>query len=147
VIDLDALAMVYPHQERSFSRANLRSVWPNYSAVPDVRVLLPLVVVDHDDLLDLKRIRAPARFMVCELSAPREILERRVVEREPNDYWRSRVLEFVAMYHDRDDRAAIRDFQVCTHTGSVEETAIEVIERCGWGAPDARTMAKRGHPA
>jgi len=97
-----------------------------------VRVLLPLVVVDHDDLLELRQITAAARFMVCELTAQREILERRVIDREPNDFWRSRVLQFVALYHDRDDHEAIRDFQVTTDSGSVEETAVEVIHRCGW---------------
>ncbi len=39
LIDLDALSIVHPHQGRSFSRANLRAVWPNYTAVPDVRVV------------------------------------------------------------------------------------------------------------
>ena len=129
VIDLDELAIVYPEQGRWFSRANLRAVWPNYASVADVRVLLPLVVRDHDDLRDLKEITAPARFVVCELTAPREILERRVVEREPNDYWRSRLLDFVALYRERDDHPAIRDFQVPTHPQSIEDTALEVIAR------------------
>jgi hypothetical protein len=132
VIDLDALSIVYPNQGRPFSRANLRAVWPNYAAVPGIRVLLPLVVVDLDDLCELKQITASARFIVCELTAPRAILERRVNEREPNAFWRSRVLDFVAMYHDRDDHSEIRDFQVTTRTASVDATAIEVIDRCGW---------------
>jgi uridine kinase len=132
LIDLDALSIVYPHQGRSFSRANLRAVWPNYAAVPDVRLLLPLVVVDHDDLLELRQVTAATRFMVCELTAPRKILERRVIEREPNEFWRSTVLEYVAMYHRRDDHATIRDFQVNTGTRSVEEATVEVIRRCGW---------------
>jgi len=132
VIDIDELAIVYPDQGRSFSRANLRAVWPNYTAVPGVRVILPLVVRDQDDLRDLREITAPARFMVCELTAPRVILEGRVVEREPDDRWRSRLLDFVALYHDRDDHAAIRDFDVATHLQSVEDTAVEVIGKCGW---------------
>src|SRR6476619_22301 len=74
VIDLDALCLVHPYQGRAFSRANLRAVWPNYAAVPDVRVMLPLVVVDDDDLRELKEIVAADRFTVCELTAPRSIL-------------------------------------------------------------------------
>jgi hypothetical protein len=109
-------------------------VWPTYAALPDVRVVLPLVVVDHDDLLELKEITGPARFLVCELTAPRAILERRVIDREPNDFWKSRVLNFIALYHDRDDHPAIRDFQVPTHAGSLEDAAVEVIHRCGWSA-------------
>lgn len=132
VIDIDELAIVYPEQGRSFSRANLRAVWPNYAAVPDLRVLLPLVVRDDEDLRELKAITAPAPCLVCELTAPRDVLERRVVEREPDDRWRRRLLEFVAMYHERNDHPAIRDFEIATHPGSIEATAIEVIDRCGW---------------
>lgn len=132
LIDLDALALVHPYQGRAFSRANLRAVWPNYAAVPDVRVLLPLVVVDHDDLLELKEITAADRFIVCELTAPRRILEQRVIDREPNEFWRTRLLDFVALYHDRDDHPAIRDFQASTDDRSIEQSASEVIEKCGW---------------
>lgn len=49
LIDLDALSLVHPYQGRSFTRANLRAVWPNYAAVPDLRVVLPLVVVDEEE--------------------------------------------------------------------------------------------------
>jgi hypothetical protein len=143
LIDLDALSLVHPYQGRPFTRANLRAVWPNYAAVPDVRVVLPLVVVDHDDLRELKEITGPARFLVCELTAPRAVLERRVVDREPNDFWRTRVLNFVALYHDRDDHPAIREFQVPTDVGSIEDTAIEVIDRCGWSAETAEQSPRR----
>jgi predicted kinase len=131
VIDLDALSIVHPYQGRSFSRANLRAVWPNYVAVPDLRVILPLVVVDRADLLELQEVATAGRFVVCELTAPRLILERRVTEREPNDYWRSRLLSFIALYHGRDDLAAIRDFQVATHGRTIEESAAEIIAK--WG--------------
>ena len=132
MIDLDVLCIVHPYPGRSFSRDNLRAVWPNYAAVPDVRVLLPLVVVDSDDLLELKEITAADRFTVCELTAPRPILESRVIAREPNEFWRSRLLDFITTYHDRDDHSAIRDFQVSTHDQSIHESASEVNERCGW---------------
>src|SRR5262245_10818078 len=131
-IDLDALCIVHPYPGRAFSRANLRAVWPNYSKVSDVRVVLPLVVVDGDDLDELREITAPARFVVCELTAPRATLERRVLEREPNDYWKSRLVDFVAMYHERRDHDAIRDFEVSTHAQSIHDAAAEVIQRCGW---------------
>jgi hypothetical protein len=141
VIDLDALSLVHPDQGRSFSRANLRAVWPNYAAVADVRVVLPLVVVDMSDLSELKEIVDARRFIVCELTAPRAVLESRVTSREPTRFWRSRLLDFVALYHGRDDHAAIRDFQVWTHGRSVEESAGEVIERCGWMLPSVLRSA------
>ena len=132
LIDLDALSIVHPYQGRSFSRANLRAVWPNYAAVSGVRTVLPLVVVDADDLVELKDITAPRRLLVCELTAPRVVLERRVTERETNGFWTSRLLDFIAMYHDREDHAAIRDFVVHTHPASVEQATAEVMRGCGW---------------
>jgi adenylylsulfate kinase-like enzyme len=132
LIDLDALAIVFPDQGRSFSRANLRAIWPNYAAVPEVRVVLPVVVVDERDLAELRQITGTPEFLVCELTAPRDVLERRVVEREPNDYWKARLLDFVGLYHGRHDHESIRDFQVSTHARSIDDTAMEVIRRCGW---------------
>ena len=132
LIDLDALSVVYPDQGRSFSRANLRAVWPNYAAVAPIRVVLPLVVVDDSDLVELKGITRAGRFLVCELSAPRQVLEQRVIEREPNRFWKSRLLDFIEIYHARGDHAAIRDFLVLTHPAPVEDTAAEVIRRCAW---------------
>jgi adenylylsulfate kinase-like enzyme len=132
MIDVDALALVYPPQGRAFSRKNLRAVWSNYAAVEGIRIVLPLVVVDDKDLADLHEITDASRFVVCELTAPREILERRVTEREPNELWASLVLKFIALYHDRDDHRAVRDFQVSTHPESVEESADHVLRQCGW---------------
>lgn len=108
-------------------------------AVPDVRVVLPLVVVDEADLVELQEITAADRFIVCELTAPRAVLEERVIEREPNDFWRSRLLDFIALYHERDDHPAIRDFQVSTHAISIDESAAEVIARSGWTRTPTRS--------
>lgn len=134
LIDLDALSIVHPHPGRSFSRDNLRAIWPNYMAVPNVKVVLPLVVVDGVDLAELKEITGVDRFLVCELTAPRAVLEARVSQREPNDFWRSRLLQWIDVYHRRDDLDSIRDFSVATDGPSVIESADEIIDRCGWGA-------------
>lgn len=134
LIDLDALSIVYPHPGPTFSRANLRAVWPNYAAVPGVKVLLPLVVKDCDDLAELKEITSGDQLRVCELTAPRSTLEARVTSREPNEFWKSRLLYWVDVYHRRDDLETIRDFEVSTHGRSVVESADEVIELCGWAS-------------
>ena len=136
VIDLDALSLVYPHPGRSFSRANLRAVWPNYAAIPDVKVVLPVVVADAADMAELQEITAARRFLVCELTAPRSILEARVTAREPNDFWTSALLRWIEVYHGRDDLDSIRDFQVSTHERSILESADEVIRLCGWRTPE-----------
>jgi predicted kinase len=133
VIDLDDLSMIYPHPRRSFARDNLQAIWPNYAAVPQLKVLIPSVIADEQER-DLLQAAVPgARFVVCELTAPESVLKDRVTAREPNEHWRTRLRDFVDLYHRRTDLARIRDFQVDTHTRSVDEAALEVLCKAGWG--------------
>ena len=134
LIDLDALSIVHPYPGRWFTRTNLRAVWPNYTSVPNVRVVLPLVVADAADLAELKEIAPAGRHIVGELTAPRPVLEQRVTAREPNDYWKARLLDWVDVYHRRGDLESIRDFQVSTHDKSVDACAEAVIALCGWNS-------------
>ena len=132
LIDLDALSIVHPHPGPAFSRSNLRAVWPNYAAVPGVKVVLPLVVKHADDLAELREITSAERLLVCELTAPRSILEARVTEREPTEFWKDRLLYWVDVYSQRDDLEVIRDFAVSTDGRRVEECVDEIINLCGW---------------
>ncbi|MBQ0893354.1 hypothetical protein KBX37_09630 [Micromonospora sp. U56] len=54
VIDLDDLTMVYPHPERSFARNNLRAIWPNYATMADLRLVIPSVIADEDERVQLR---------------------------------------------------------------------------------------------
>lgn len=132
VIDLDDLNQVHPHRDRSFARDNLRAIWPNYAAIPGLRLVIPSVIADEDELVQLRAALPGSRLIVCELTAPKAVLRERVSEREPNEYWRNMLRDFVDLYHRRSDLAAIRDFQVSTHDRPVDEAAREVIEKAGW---------------
>jgi hypothetical protein len=55
-----------------------------------------------------------------------------VAWREPNDFWRQRLREFVDLFHSRSDLEEIRDFCVSTHNRPIEESAGEVIAKAGW---------------
>jgi predicted kinase len=134
VIDLDDLNKVYPHRERSFARDNLRAIWPNYAAIPDLRLVISSVIADENELVQLRAAVPGSRFVVCELTAPEAVLKDRVSAREPNEYWQDLLRAFVDLYHRRSDLASIRDFQVSTHDRSVNEAAREVIEKAGWQA-------------
>jgi predicted kinase len=132
VIDLDDLSLVYPPPRRSFARENLTAIWPNYAAIPGLRVVIPGVIADEQELVDLRECVPGSRFLVCELTAPKAVLTERVIAREPDDYWRERLVAFVELFNGRDDLERIRDFQVSTHDKSIDDTATEVIEKAGW---------------
>src|SRR5690606_15435758 len=65
-----------PHPGPSFARENLRAVWPNYlAAAPHIRLIVPMVVNDVEEV-DLIRAAVPgARVTICETTAPVEVLK------------------------------------------------------------------------
>jgi predicted kinase len=132
VIDLDHLSLIYPHPGRSFARENLKAIWPNFATVAGLKVILPTVIADEDELVQLRAALAGSRMVVCELTAPVAVLRERVAAREPNEYWQNRLGDFVELYHGRTDLPGIRDFAVATHDKSVAEAAREVIRKAGW---------------
>jgi predicted kinase len=132
VIDLDDLSMVYPLPDRGFARENLKAIWPNFVAIPGLRVIIPALLADAEEAAQLRAAAPSSRFIVCELTAPEDVLKQRVTDREPNEYWKNRLRDFVDLYHSRADLAVVRDFQVSTHDRRIEDAAREVIEKAGW---------------
>ena len=141
VIDLDDLCTVYPYPGRSFARENLKAIWPSFAAIPHLKLVIPSVIANEEEL-DLLRAAVPgATFAVCELTAPEAVLKDRVTTREPNEYWQGLLRDYVDLYHRRSDLPAIRDFHVSTHDKTVEQAAREVIAKAGWLAAASSTFA------
>ena len=132
VIDLDDLSMVHPSPGRLFAYENLTAIWPNYAAIPHLKLLIPSVIADEEERRFLRSIVPGASFTVCELTAPEAVLKQRVTAREPNEFWRRRLRDFVDLYHRRTDLPTIRDFQVSTHDRPVDDAAREIIDKAGW---------------
>lgn len=133
VIDMDELGLVHPHPGRWFPRENLRAIWPNYlAAVPDIKLIIPMVFNDEDEVELLRAVLPGANLMICETTAPIATLKQRVTEREPTDEWAESLRKWIDVYHARSDHERIRHFQVVTHPAAVEESAQEILELTGW---------------
>jgi predicted kinase len=133
VIDMDELGLVHPFPGRWFPRENLRAIWPNYVAsVPDIKLIVPMVFNDEEEVDLLRGVLPGARLMICETTAPIEVLKQRVTEREPTDEWAAGLRAWVDVYHARSDHDRIRHFQVVTHPASVEQCTRELLELTGW---------------
>ena len=132
VIDLDEISLIFPSPGRDFALRNLEAIWPHYAAVPGVRLIVPSVIADEAELAMFRDAVPCDRFLVCELTAPRPVLEQRVLAREPNDFWRDRLRYFLDLFGSRTDLDRIRDFEVSTHDRPIDDAAREVIVRAGW---------------
>ena len=133
VIDMDELSLVHPYPGRWFPRENLRAIWPNYvAAAPDIKLIIPTVFADEQEV-DLLRAAMPgARLMICETAAPIGVLKKRVTEREPTDEWATALRKWIDVYHARSDHERIRHFQVVTHPATVDESVHEILALTGW---------------
>jgi len=133
VIDLDEISLLHPHPGHDFALRNLRALWPNYvTAVPDVRLIVPSVIADEAELVAFREAVPCDRFLVCQLTAPRAVLEERVLAREPNDFWRARLRYYLDLFGSRTDLDRIRDFEVSTAGRPIDDAAREVIDKAGW---------------
>jgi adenylylsulfate kinase-like enzyme len=147
VIDPDELNLVHPDQGRAFWQRNLRAIWPNYTAMGDLRAIIPTVIADGEDHRRLREALPASRFIVCELIAPMPILKERVRAREPNEHWKQELEKWVDVYHQRDESQRFGDFRVATHVRSVDETAAEILDQTGWSGertgPDCASSQPR----
>lgn len=112
VIDMDELSLIHPYPGRSFPRENLRAIWPNYvAAVPEIKLIIPTVFADEREVELLRAVLPGARLIICELTAPVQILKQRVTEREPTEELAAGLRGWVDVYHARSDHERIRHFR------------------------------------
>ena len=133
VIDMDELSLIHPYPGRAFPRQNLRVIWPNYvAAVPNIKLIIPTVFADEGEVELLRAVLPGARLIICELTAPLEVLKQRVSEREPTDEMAAGLRRWVDLYHARSDHERIRHFQVTTYPATVGESAHKILQLANW---------------
>lgn len=132
IIDVDELNLIFPSPRRDFWLANLAAMWPNYAEIPDIHVVISTVVADAERLDQLRAAVPAASFVVCELTAPVDVLKARVTEREPTEELKASLRGWVDHHHRRTDLARIRDVVVSTRDRSEAESAREVLLAVGW---------------
>jgi adenylylsulfate kinase-like enzyme len=134
VIDVDELGRIFPELDSSLAWANLRAIWPNYAAVSNLRVILPVCIDSKPDLEELRNAIPSKEFTICELVANESTLKDRVTMREPNEYWQRKLRTLVDKYIGKDLSDKVADFRVRTDDKSIEDAAQEILEYLRWKA-------------
>lgn len=131
VIDMDYLAKIYPRSLLDIMYTNLASIWPNYEKLGDIKVIVPTYLQKGE--LEIVTGAAPAeKTIVCEVTAPTEILEDRIVNREKDEIYQKLHLDYLHKYPENGPSPSQIDFQVINHTKTQDETALEIIHHVGW---------------
>jgi len=129
---MDQLSLIDPSPGRSFAMTNLGAIWPNYEAVPGIKMIIDTVIADEEELRQLHLAMPRSALIVGELTAPIDVLKERVTSSVPDEFWRQRLRDFVDLHHVRSDLERIRHALASTHGKSVDHAAPEVINTTGW---------------
>ena len=134
VIDVDELGRIFPELGSSFGWANLRAIWPNFAAVANLKVILPVCIDSKRDLEALRTATPSKEFTICELVASESTLKDRVTKREPNEYWQRKLRMLVDKHIRKDLSDKFADFRVRTDDKSIDEAAREILKHLKWTA-------------
>ena len=132
VIDVDELGRVHPEIDSAICWRNLSAIWPNYSAFPNLKAILPVCIDRRHDWEALRSAVSAKRFTICELVAGESVLKQRVTSREPNEYWQSKLRKLVDRHLGKHAADKFGDFRVRTDDKSIDETAREILQRLNW---------------
>lgn len=133
VIDFDELGRIYPETNSNVQWENLRSVCMNYLKVPGLKRLVIPVTIDSEEILETLKNCAPnTNWIICELVADKEILIKRVTEREPNEYWREKLRTLVNNYANRPESTKFGEIKINTGIMLPEEAAKEILLKVNW---------------
>ena len=144
VIDLDELARVGPEPDGSpefdisLKWRNLCAMWPNYSALLNLKVIIPVCIDSQRDLEELHKAAPARKLTICELVAGELVLKERVTTREPNEYWRSRLRSLVDRHLGKDPTDKVGDFRVRTDDKSIDEAVQQILNHLGWQSVEPR---------
>lgn len=132
LIEFDELGRVYPEPAIPVGWANLRAMWPNYLAIPNLKVILPVCIGSNQELEDLQNAAPCKKCTIVDLVAEELVLKARVTNREPNEYWRVKLRGLVDKHVGKNFAVKLGDFRIRTDDKSIEDTAREIIGYLGW---------------
>ena len=134
VIDVDEVGRIYPELGSSFAWNNLRAMWPNFAAIANLKVILPVCIDSKEDLQALRNATPCKEITICELVADASTLKDRVTSREPNEYWQNKLRNLVDKHISKAAVERFGDFRVKTDDKSIDDASQEILERLGWKA-------------
>jgi broad-specificity NMP kinase len=131
VIDLDYLAKIHPRKYIGIMYRNLASIWPNYLEISDVKVIIPTYLQKGE--LEVVMNAAPAKqTQVCEMLAPKDVLEERIKAREKSEFQIELHLNYLHQYDGSGPEKNQVSFQISNHNKTKEQTSIEILQQAKW---------------
>jgi predicted kinase len=131
VIELDDLANIYPLSLKGIMYKNLAAIWPNYVGLGDIKIIIP-TYLQLNELEIIKNIAPAKNFSVCEITAPKLELQRRITEREPSEDLRKRLLGYIDDFAVNSPEDKFINFKISNHNKNAENIAFEIIQKSNW---------------
>ena len=110
---------------------NLASIWPNYLEISGVKVIIPTYLQKGE--LEVVMNAAPAKqTQICEMLAPKDVLEERIKAREKSEFQIELHLNYLHQYDGSGPEKNQVSFQISNHNKTKEQTSIEILQQAKW---------------
>jgi hypothetical protein len=131
IIELDALANIYPISLNDIMYKNLAAIWPNYKHLGEIKVIIPTYLQAGEREIVLEA--APAdRTTICEVIVPLPELLLRIADREQDSAATDRLSQYVRGYENNRTPDEFVDFKVSNFNKSLKQVAQEITKKTGW---------------
>lgn len=125
VIDPDETARVFPEDSLSQLKMDtLTALQPLYANLGVEKIIMPMTIDDNNDLEIINTIFGKEKIKIFNLIVAEHVSVKRVVEREPNEYWQNKLSKIVKTYH-RNESA--RTFE-CNDIDAKDRSVLEVAQ-------------------
>lgn len=124
VIDPDEIARIFP--ENSLSQLKLEALaklYPLYQSMGVQKIIIPMTIDDDNDKTGLEAIAGKHHMQIFNLMVAKDIAVRRVIEREPNEYWQNKLSSIVSAYYLNEHARTFECTDIATEMKSADEVA------------------------
>ncbi len=127
VIDPDEIARIYPEDLLSQLKLDaLASLYQLYLELSLENIIIPITIDSDADLENLKTIFGKENIKVIHLVVDETTLIRRVVEREPNEHWQTKLSNLVKVYLRNESARSYSRIDIDANDKSIAEVVEEI---------------------
>ncbi len=125
VIDPDEIARIFPEDSLSKLKLDaLAKLYPLYQSMGVQKIIIPMTIDDNNDNTALETIVGKQHMQIFNLMVAKDIAVKRVIEREPNEYWQNKLSNIVSAYYLNEHA---RTFE-CTDINTDNQSAAEIAQ-------------------
>jgi len=128
VIDPDEIARIFPEDSLSELKLDaLAALHPLYVKMNVEKIIIPMTIDDDNDLNNVYTVFGRENTRVFKLIVAEKISIKRVVDREPNEYWKNKLSDIVRAYNQNERARTFECTDIHANNKSIADIALAIF--------------------